>query len=249
MNESLAESNHLLQQVFFYPFLQIQHKESLSAVWDGSLQERGKPAILPAFLQDWFLRLEGWRGKSFLSVTFFPQLCCPRSIGLLLVSLKYGWKICTHSCHGMFCGCETNRALGGADMNTAWELGKKMRQTGKKRNWKKQCLIMLIRWHPNSWCRTETAEIGTGAVPRGTYALQPCSPCQPENLWEQMCPCSLAKSFLVTLGRSWERFWKGLSSSLSFFFFFGLSSKPDSSGLQNGIHARQFIRVWEGLQQ
>lgn len=53
MCESLAYSNHLLHQVFFSPrFLQIQHKESLSAVGDGSLQERGKPAILPAFLQD-----------------------------------------------------------------------------------------------------------------------------------------------------------------------------------------------------
>ena len=50
--EPSREQSFVTASFLFPPFLQIQHKESLSAVGDGSLQERGKPAILPAFLQD-----------------------------------------------------------------------------------------------------------------------------------------------------------------------------------------------------
>lgn len=41
------------------PHLQLQHKESFSAIGDGALQARSEPAVLPAVLQDRLLRLEG----------------------------------------------------------------------------------------------------------------------------------------------------------------------------------------------
>lgn len=53
-----------------------------------------------------------------------------------------------------------------------WTLyGNLAARSGKQgRSPKKQFLISLISWHPNIWCRRETAETGTGALPGACHS-------------------------------------------------------------------------------